>query len=155
MDCDDVFFVLTSGPFPSGSPYDDAVERHVERCDACRGFATALRPAADLFHESLTPAEMRKLPGYRGRVPTPAAVRARSRVTVASGGGVEDGEALETALAAAIERIHPIPPRRRQLRATPAQIAYITRGSWVSTMVVLGFAAMTLVAFAGFDWLTR
>lgn len=66
MNCDYVFDVLTRGPFPSGHSDDDAVERHLSVCHDCRQLAEALRPAVELFHESLDDAEA--LPGYRGSV---------------------------------------------------------------------------------------
>jgi len=65
MNCDHVFEVLTRGPFPSGDPSDQAVEAHLAGCHDCRRLAEALRPALDLFHESLAD-ERTGLPGYLG-----------------------------------------------------------------------------------------
>ncbi|HVU87819.1 MAG TPA: hypothetical protein VHD36_10900 [Pirellulales bacterium] len=74
MTCDDVFDILTRGPFPSGAADDDdQVERHLARCAECRRLATALRPAVELFQESIEPDETSALPGYRGRVALPGA----------------------------------------------------------------------------------
>lgn len=64
MDCDRIFFALTSRPFPSGSPDDSLVECHLRECESCRQFAEALRPAELETHEALTPEERRKLPQY-------------------------------------------------------------------------------------------
>lgn len=65
MDCDRVFVVLTSAPFPTGTPIDADLERHVAACDGCRRFAEALRPAADCRHEVLPERERNRLPQYR------------------------------------------------------------------------------------------
>ncbi len=73
MTCDDVFAILTRGPFPSGAAEDESVERHLARCPECRRLATALRPAVELFQESIDPDETTGLPGYRGRVALPGA----------------------------------------------------------------------------------
>ena len=74
MTCDDVFDVLTRGPFPSGAAeQDEHVERHLVGCQECRRLATALRPAVELFQEAIDPAESLGLPGYRGRVALPGA----------------------------------------------------------------------------------
>lgn len=66
MNCDQVFMVLTSGPFPTGQPSDVAVERHLEMCPGCWRIAEALRPAHDVFEESIPACEGRHLPGYWG-----------------------------------------------------------------------------------------
>lgn len=70
MDCDSVFFILTSGPFPTGRLDDDLIEQHIARCECCRMLSEALRPAPDLFHESLSPQEEPALPSYHS-LPTP------------------------------------------------------------------------------------
>jgi len=67
--CDDVFMVLTRGPFPTGQPSDAAVEAHLHVCAACRRLAEALRPAEELVPETVAPEESRSLPSYWG--PTP------------------------------------------------------------------------------------
>lgn len=66
MKCDNVFDILTRGPFPTGDPSDAAVERHLAACHDCRQLAEALRPAVELFHESISSDEVDSLPGYRG-----------------------------------------------------------------------------------------
>lgn len=71
MNCDQVFQVLTRGPFPTGMPVDVEVENHLDHCSACWRIAAALRPAHDLFEESIPAHEGRDLPGYWGDA-TPA-----------------------------------------------------------------------------------
>ncbi len=61
MRCDDVFEILTSVPFPSGSSTDEAVEQHLSACHECRSFAEAMRPIASIATES-------DLPTYNGRI---------------------------------------------------------------------------------------
>jgi hypothetical protein len=65
--CDDVFDILTRGPFPSGHENDAAVEHHLRCCHDCRQLAEALRPAVELFHECLSD-EAGQLPEYHGQV---------------------------------------------------------------------------------------
>ena len=64
--CDEVFDILTRGPFPSGQEHDDAVEHHLRSCHDCRQLAEALRPAVELFHECLSREEVAELPEYHG-----------------------------------------------------------------------------------------
>jgi hypothetical protein len=64
MNCDQVFDVLTRGPFPTGTACDTPVEAHLRVCPECRQLAEALRPALELFQESISPEESRDLPGY-------------------------------------------------------------------------------------------
>lgn len=66
MNCDQVFDVLTRGPFPSGASHDADIELHLEACHDCRQLADALRPAVDMFHEAVPHDEYDDLPGYRG-----------------------------------------------------------------------------------------
>ncbi|MBA2114772.1 hypothetical protein [Bremerella alba] len=48
--CDDVFDVLTRGPFPTGQHETDMpIQRHLTVCHSCRDLAEALRPATDLL----------------------------------------------------------------------------------------------------------
>lgn len=67
MHCDQVFDVLTQGPFPTGESIDARVERHIACCHECRQMAEALRPAVDLFHESIVEFDQVPLPEYRGQ----------------------------------------------------------------------------------------
>jgi len=69
LNCDQVFEVLTRGPFPSGGPQDEAVERHLRACHECRQLAEALRPAVALLHEAVSSEEADQLPEYQGSLP--------------------------------------------------------------------------------------
>jgi hypothetical protein len=69
LNCDQVFEVLTRGPFPSGDPQDEAVERHLRACHECRRLAEALRPAVALMHEAVSSEEAEQLPEYQGSLP--------------------------------------------------------------------------------------
>ncbi len=64
MNCDQVFDILTRGPFPTGTACDAGVETHLNACPECRRLAEALRPAIELFQEAIGPEESRDLPGY-------------------------------------------------------------------------------------------
>ena len=66
MNCDHVFDILTRAPFPAGEATDTDVEHHLRACHECRQLAEALRPAVDLFHESIPSDESFDLPGYMG-----------------------------------------------------------------------------------------
>jgi hypothetical protein len=66
MDCDQVFAILTRGPFPTGASSDELVEEHLESCGDCWRFAQALRPTEEVFQEAVTDEEGRDLPGYWG-----------------------------------------------------------------------------------------
>jgi hypothetical protein len=69
LNCDQVFDVLTRGPFPTGAPDDEAVEHHLRACHECRQLAEALRPAVSLLHEAVTGNEALDLPEYQGSLP--------------------------------------------------------------------------------------
>jgi hypothetical protein len=89
MDCDRVFMILTRGPFPTGEPWDEQVEAHLESCADCWRLAEALRPALEVFQEAVPPDESRELPGYWGDA-RPAsvlseAIQGTSRATLAAG----------------------------------------------------------------------
>ncbi len=66
--CDEVFDILTRGPFPAGHESDGAVEHHLRCCHDCRQLAEALRPAVAMFHECLSAEEVASLPEYHGNV---------------------------------------------------------------------------------------
>ena len=70
MNCDQVFEVLTRGPFPTGAASDAAVEQHLRACHECRQLAEALQPAVELLHESLAPEHSLDLPEYQGLLST-------------------------------------------------------------------------------------
>jgi hypothetical protein len=64
--CDEVFDILTRGPFPTGAPSDGIVEAHLNHCEGCRQLAEALRPAIELLQEAIAPEECSDLPRYGG-----------------------------------------------------------------------------------------
>lgn len=66
VNCDQVFDVLTRGPFPTGDESDESVEQHLRACHECRQLAEALQPAVELLHESLAREEASDLPEYQG-----------------------------------------------------------------------------------------
>src|SRR5262249_50288232 len=69
LNCDQVFDVLTRGPFPTGAASDESVEQHLRACHECRQLAEALRPAVALMHEAIAEDEVLDLPGYHGSLP--------------------------------------------------------------------------------------
>ncbi len=69
LNCDQVFDVLTRGPFPSGEPSDEGVEHHLQACHECRRLAEALRPAVALLHEAVDRDQATGLPEYQGSLP--------------------------------------------------------------------------------------
>src|SRR5262245_56629396 len=95
MDCDQVFMILTRGPFPTGEAWDEQVEAHLETCTECWRLAEALRPALEVFQEAVPPAESRELPGYWGD--------ARPAATVL--GEITQSAATRTALAPGVRQI--------------------------------------------------
>jgi hypothetical protein len=90
MDCDQVFMVLTRGPFPTGEWWDEEVEAHLESCADCWRLAEALRPALEVFQEAIPPSESRELPGYWGDARPAASVvsemsRSSARIAMVAG----------------------------------------------------------------------
>ena len=80
VNCDDVFDILTRGPFPAGREDDSAVELHLAGCHDCRRLADALRPAVALFHEVLVDHDGEQLPEYRGSLPSQERLPALNRL---------------------------------------------------------------------------
>jgi mono/diheme cytochrome c family protein len=66
MNCDDVFVILTRGPFPSGAQDDAAVEQHLQECAECHRLAEALRPNDAALRDATGEQEISALPGYWG-----------------------------------------------------------------------------------------
>lgn len=67
--CDEVFDVLTQGPFPTGDAANDAaVELHLTGCHECRQLAEGLRPAVEMLQEAMLDGD-ESLPAYRGSLP--------------------------------------------------------------------------------------
>lgn len=120
LDCDQVFDVLTRGPFPTGDASDTDVERHLACCHSCRQLAEALRPAVELFHEAIEPADSGDLPGYRGALATRAV-----------------GLAQLVAEAVNIEQ----PPRAQAARPQPARPA-----TWLDQIAERPLRLMTALA---------
>jgi hypothetical protein len=73
LNCDQVFEVLTRGPFPAGEASDEAVEHHLRACHECRQLAEALRPAVASLHEAVAAEQAIGLPEYQGSLPDRAA----------------------------------------------------------------------------------
>jgi hypothetical protein len=69
LTCDQVFEVLTRGPFPTGDESDEHVEHHLQACHDCRQLAEALRPAVELLHEVIAEEHALALPEYQGSLP--------------------------------------------------------------------------------------
>lgn len=85
MDCDRVFDILTRGPFPTGHASDHQVEAHLAQCFDCYRLAEALRPAIELFEESIPSDEGHDLPGYCGQwQPAPISLPATRRAPIAA-----------------------------------------------------------------------
>jgi hypothetical protein len=83
LNCDQVFEVLTRGPFPTGEASDEAVEHHLRACHDCRRLAEALRPAVSLLHEAIQSDHAMALPEYQGSLPdSKAHVQKPSKGTV-------------------------------------------------------------------------
>lgn len=90
MKCDDVFEILTRGPFPSSGDdcqHDAEVERHLAECEECAQLARALQPALDLFHEALDPEEAAELPEYWGQLIAEDQFYQSALLAGSSGGG--------------------------------------------------------------------
>lgn len=143
MNCDHVFAVLTSGPFPRGSRDDADVERHLEVCPSCWRIAEALRPAAEISAEALPSAQARLLPGYHCQTQTPATIATRQAET--RGQGPRNGSAPST---------QSWPPRlgnfgRAPHRQTPVPQYYVeSTNSWSEiARVALFFVSVALMAF--------
>ncbi|HVA47455.1 MAG TPA: hypothetical protein VNH11_13885 [Pirellulales bacterium] len=97
--CDEVFDILTRGPFPTGAPSDGIVESHLNHCDACRQLAEALRPAIELLQEAIGPEESGSLPCYGGAAEPwsgPSAASLKTKQAVATR-RARQPEALPTA----------------------------------------------------------
>src|SRR5262245_39145972 len=79
LSCDQVFDVLTRGPFPSGDASDEGVEHHLRACHDCRRLAEALRPAVELLHEAVDREQALDLPEYQGTLPRQEPTIAKER----------------------------------------------------------------------------
>jgi hypothetical protein len=132
MDCDQVFKILTCGPFPTGEPWDEQVEAHLETCAECWRLAEALRPALEVVQEAIPPAESRNLPGYWGDA-RPASV---SLAELATG-------TARTALAAGARRVNRSFPAYERNAATREFSADVLRT--IALAATMTAAALALV----------
>lgn len=119
MNCDQVFEVLTAGPFSRHDGRSADVESHLQACHECRCFAEALRPAVQLIHEAIRDDE--RLPVFHGL----AADRWRAAAA-------ED---------AAAEHEPPATAVRRQRLAIPVSLA-----AWVFAASLVAVIAIGAVA---------
>lgn len=99
MDCDQVFMILTRGPFPTGELWDEDVEAHLETCGDCWRLAEALRPALEVYQEAVPPAESRDLPGYWGDARPAAVVSQLARATTRLAASADVRRATQTFIA--------------------------------------------------------
>jgi len=138
MNCDQVFDILTRGPFPTGTSCDEPVEAHLNACPQCHRLAEALRPALELFQEAVDPEESRDLPGYW----TGAATERQQAI-------------LSYATDFESRRAAPRAPVRQALGAHKARLSALI--AWrMAAMLALGVTLGSLVsdrvAFNGFTW---
>ena len=132
MDCDQVFMILTRGPFPTGDASDERVEAHLETCTDCWRLAEALRPAIEVFQEAVPPAESRDLPGYWGDArPATSAVAAVSK------------QLVQTTLVADAPASHPMYRRFRREPVTHEIPAGVLRA--IALAATMTAAALTLI----------
>lgn len=134
MNCDEVFFVLTRGPFPSGHPDDVRVETHLELCPECWRFAQALRPAMEIVQEAVPAVEGRELPGYWGD----------SRPPVAALSEVSD-LATRTVVAARLRTARPMAPRSNPVGEPVGWREFLQVGSFVAALATFLIALAILV----------
>ena len=136
MDCDQVFKILTRGPFPTGEPWDEQVEAHLETCAECWRLAEALRPALEVVQEAIPPAESRNLPGYWGDArPVSDTLAALTSATT------------RTALAAGTRRINRPYPAYERNAATREFSADVLRT--IALAATMTAAALALVVLFG------
>jgi len=135
MDCDQVFMILTRGPFPTGEAWDEQVEAHLESCAECWRLAEALRPALEVFQEAVPPAESRELPGYWGDA------RPASEVIADLSQG-----ASRTALAQGVRRVsRPIPAEERNAASREFSVDVLRAIALAATMTAVAFTVMVLL----------
>lgn len=134
MDCDQVFMILTRGPFPTGEPWDEQVEAHLESCGECWRLAEALRPALEVFQEAVPPAEGRELPGYWGDARPASDVIAE----LAS-------SATRTTLAPGVRRMaRPIPADQRNAASREFSVDVLRAIALAATMTAAVFSLIVL-----------
>jgi hypothetical protein len=136
MDCDRVFMILTRGPFPTGEPWDEQVELHLESCADCWRLAEALRPALEVFQEAVPASESRDLPGYWGDA------RPTSLITTTA------QDASRTALAAGVRRIAQ-PQRAFEAYPLPSEFTLDVFRSIALAATVAAAAVSIVLLFRG------
>ena len=135
MDCDQVFMILTRGPFPTGEPWDELVETHLESCADCWRLAEALRPALEVFQEAVPPSEGRDLPGYWGDA-RPAATMVAQLTHGAS----------RTAVATSMQRVClPYSTSLSQSLASPLSTNVFRVTAFAATMTLAALALVSLL----------
>lgn len=136
LNCDQVFDVLTRGPFPSGDETDQPVESHLRACHECRQLAEALEPAVYLLHESLSAKDCEELPRYQGVLS--ALEQDREMARDLRGDAASGGAALAASRA----------PAPRAAQSLEAGLILRTLAS-VLLLVTLGVASWSLVTTLG------
>jgi hypothetical protein len=134
MDCDQVFSILTRGPFPTGEPWDEQVEAHLETCADCWRLAEALRPALEVAQEAVPPAEGRNLPGYWGD----------ARPSLGSVTELVAG-ITNTAVASGTRRIKPIPAYERNAATREFSVDVLRTIALAATMTAAALAMVVLL----------
>ena len=100
MDCDQVFMILTRGPFPTGEPGTNRSKRIWNRAPIAGDWPKRCGRRSKFFRKPMPPAESRDLPGYWGDArPASALVAQLTR------------ETTRTALAAECATDSPIEPQ--------------------------------------------
>jgi len=115
LNCDQVFDVLTRGPFPSGDASDEGVEHHLRACHECRRLAEALRPAVELLHEAVDRDEAVELPEYHGTLP------------------------LQRPLAPGVKAVAPVPRSARRFDQAVSAIRLIAASLLMAALGVLAY----------------
>ncbi len=134
MDCDQVFNILTRGPFPTGEPWDEQVEAHLETCADCWRLAEALRPALEVVQEAIPPAESRNLPGYWGEARPVSDALAEFA-----------GAATRTVVAAGTRRLHrPYPAYERNAATREFSADVLRTIALAATMTAAALALVVL-----------
>ncbi len=139
LNCDQVFDVLTRGPFPTGEPEDDAVERHLRACHECRQLAEALRPAVALLHEAIGTDEATALPEYQGALPWKRPDRARrmtfARLTLEKEQTRQSPDSLRMSLTpSAVDLALSATPAVRMMRVIAASLLVFALGALLFAM---------------------
>lgn len=135
VNCDQVFEVLTRGPFPTGEPTDDAVELHLAACHECRQMAEALRPAVALLHEAVSKEEALELPEYQGSLPEPDPFEN------------DDVRPLRLGLRMLDRR----PPRAITYSARPSRRSEFDAGTWLNAARLVA-ASVLIVSLGWLAW---